>query len=719
MPMIRWRGLALIALMAVPALAAANQQVLQTPLPGASIPKYVEEVPQPQRVKSPLVTVAMEEGKSQILPPSLYPASGPFAGGTVVWQYRVNGEASYPGSTLEQHRGLSSFVRYVNRIVGPFSTGRPRSPGAPILQKYLTVDQTLHWADPNHLMCMFRMVTCSPQSSDPCCKPYGYPTWPGFPVSYGSLPDEGAPQPGVVHLHGGEVPSEFDGHPEAWFTPDGEKGPAYASLFPVHDGQAVYWYPNSQEAATLWYHDHTLGETRLNVFAGLAGFYLLRDDRDTGREDNPIHLPAGPRERELVIQDRSFDTEGQWFFPDQGVNPDVHPFWIPEFFGDVIVVNGKSWPFMQVEQRRYRLRLLNGSNARFYRMTVSDGHPFWQIGTDGGFLDAPVRVETLLLAPGERADVIVDFAGASPGTQITLLNDAPAPFPDGTPVDQATTAQIMAFRVVAATEADATCDPSLPPADPAACHLRADPIVRLAGADERRQLVLREVMSAIDEPLEVLLNNTKWGGIKESTLMSPTPEPVSDSVRVNDYYVTERPQVGATEVWEVANLTMDAHPIHLHLIQFQIVNRQAFDSDTYLMQLDATVPPGDGPPLPYNRRNEDGAIGGNFAFSRYLTPGSSPVPPEPNEVGWKDTVVMPPGAVTRIIARWAPQDAKASKPGKNLFSFNPMSGPGYVWHCHILDHEDNEMMRPYVVERAPQVPPPMSECSSAGHSLLR
>ena len=236
--------------------------------------------------------------------------------------------------------------------------------------------------------------------------------------------------PAVAHLHGAEVQSDFDGTPDQWFTPNGLSGVAYRSYdpnaasksttTPPADGTAVYHYPNGQEATTLWFHDHSLGTTRLNVYAGLAAFYLIRDERDTGKVNNPIGLPAEEREIEMLIQDRQFDTTGQWYFPDgsgSGLNgpppnPDLHPFWNPEFIGDVIVVNGKAWPYLEVAPQRYRFRFVNGSNARFFEMEIPDGPAFWQIGTDGGLLDAPVKINNkLVIAPGERADVIVDFSG--------------------------------------------------------------------------------------------------------------------------------------------------------------------------------------------------------------------------------------------------------------------------------------------------------------------
>lgn len=234
-----------------------------------------------------------------------------------------------------------------------------------------------------------------------------------------------APPPIVTHLHGAQVPSAFDGNPESWFTPgQAQTGPGFTTN--------IYTYPNAQEATTLWFHDHALGLTRINVYAGLAAFYLLRDGYDAGIAGTGLDLPSGKYEVELAIQDRQFDSNGQWFFPagepaglnSTPPNPETHPFWIPEFFGDAIVVNGKTWPYLNVEPRRYRFRILNACNARFLELEIAvassdrPGPTIWQIGTDGGLLDEPVAIGgdgrrrdgKLLLAPAERAHVIVDFS---------------------------------------------------------------------------------------------------------------------------------------------------------------------------------------------------------------------------------------------------------------------------------------------------------------------
>ncbi len=400
-------------------------------------------------------------------------------------------------------------------------------------------------------------------------------------------------------------------------------------------------------------------------------------------------MPSGPYEKAFVIQDRMFDTNGQWFFPDDGINPNIHPFWRPEFFGDTIVVNGKAWPYLEVEPRRYRMRVLNGSNARFYNLAFENGMTFWQIGTDGGLLDKAVPLTQLRLAPGERADIIVDFKELAIGSRLLLTNSANAPFPNGDPVDPDTTGQIMQLRVIALQGTDHSVNPATSPS------LRPwDPIQRLEkGIDAQtpvRHLTLNEHMGP-NGPAMIVLNNLMWS--------AP---------------IQEKPRVGATEIWEIINLTMDTHPIHLHLVQFQLLSRQNLNAMDYMTAYDAAFPGGQmipdyGPPRP----NDPSFPGGNPDVTPFLV--GPQTGPDANEYGWKDTVQMNPGQVTRIAVRWAPQKSpvtghRAPKPGDNRFPFTPYlpfksadpltgykTGPGYVWHCHILDHEDNEMMRPYVI----------------------
>ncbi|TLN10129.1 copper oxidase, partial [bacterium] len=426
------------------------------------------------------------------------------------------------------------------------------------------VDPTLHWANPN----MMPMMPDQP--------------WPLFPPGF---PEAQSPVPVVPHLHGGEVPSESDGHPEAWFTADGKTGPAYTTDF--------YTYPNEQQPTTLWYHDHALGITRINVMSGLAGFYLLRDPGDNIA---PL-LPQGKYEVPVVIQDRSFNADGSFFFDSVGVNPTIHPYWTPEFFGNAIMVNGKTWPNFNVERGQYRFRVLNGSNARFYNLKLSNKQDFVQIGSDGGYLPAPVNMNSLLLAPGERADILVDFSSAAPGTKIILENNARAPYPKGTPADPQTVGQIMQFTV----QGTAPVVPSPLPA-----ILNNIPV--LTPNAPVRTLTLNEVMGPAG-PVAALLNGQPWHTA-----------------------ATELPRVGATEEWQIFNLTGDTHPIHLHLVQFQVVSRQKFQVGKYdtdwMMQNGGMMPPLMQPTVA-------------LPAGPYLQ--GKPEAPAPNETGWKDTVRMTPG----------------------------------------------------------------------------
>jgi FtsP/CotA-like multicopper oxidase with cupredoxin domain len=560
--------------------ALAFAVVGQTPLDPNTLTKYLDPLPVPAKLDgtlSQIVTISISEFTQKVLPSNF--TAGPYGGKTLTWGYNK----SYPGPTLEARRDVPLHVRFLNSL-----------PDIPGLQALLPIDQTLNWANPLN----------GPQS---------FQRYSG-------------PQPVVAHLHGGEVPSAFDGNPASWFTPAfGIKGPEFVS--------ETYTYPNSQEAATLWYHDHALGITRLNVYAGLAGFYLLRDPAN-----EPANLPSGPYEREIVIQDKMFDTNGQILYPDKGQNPSVHPFWFPKFMGDTIVVNGKVWPYLNVEPRRYRFRLLNGSIARIYTLQLQTtggqaGPSFWQIGTDGGLLNRPIRVSQVTIGPGERADVIVDFAGKQ-GTSFILKNTNSSSCRSS--FGSAIVSQIMKVNVsLPLNGTDTSLNPATGP------NLRPNnPIVNLS-ATVTSSTPTRHLTLAKNRDSGAFLLNGKFF----------------------DDPITEKPRVGATEVWQIDNSTGDTHPIHLHLIQFQVLN------------------------------------GGGCCGS------------DPNANGWKDTIRVPSWGSVSIVARWAPQDtpAGAVQPGQNLFPFDPTAtmgttdifsfpgGPGYVWHCHILDHEDNEMMRPYVV----------------------
>jgi len=381
----------------------------------------------------------------------------------------------------------------------------------------------------------------------------------------------------VTHLHGGKVPAKSDGYPEDWYVPG---------------KSATYYYPNNQDAAQLWYHDHALGITRLNVYAGLFGNFFIRDTFE-----DALNLPKGKYEIPLTVYDRSFDADGQLYYP---VSPDPESPWVPEVFGDAILVNGKLFPYLAVEPRKYRFRVLNAANGRFFHLALSNGQEFHQIGTDLGLLPAPVALKSLALAPAERADLIVDFAGHA-GENIIVTSDSLA---------------VMQFRVAKTEARDTSTLPGT---------LRPVPKIAEADAIETRLLTLGEKDDMASNPVMMLLNNAHW-----------------------DTPVTEKPVLNSVEIWSLMNFTDDSHPIHLHLARFQNLDRRSFEPEFY-----------------YH--------GGKIAYI------GDPVPPAANEAGWKDTVQAHPGMITRIIMR-----------------FEGYTGR-YVWHCHILEHEDNEMMRPYEI----------------------
>jgi spore coat protein A len=406
-----------------------------------------------------------------------------------------------------------------------------------------------------------------------------------FPIDY-TLHGAGHDVPdvrAVVHVHGARVPPEADGYPESWY---------------VGGKSAAYRYPNRQEAMTLWYHDHAMGIERLNVYAGLFGTFLVRDELEES-----LHLPQGEFEIPLMVSDRLFTADGQLYYPNSGVPESP---WVSEVYGDVVLMNGKIAPYLEVEPRPYRFRLVNASNARFYYIALSDDSPLQQIGSDQGLLPQPVSKQNIVLGPAERADVVIDFAKLA-GKTVLLKSQA---------------LELMQIRVAPRTKTAVTL-----PARGVPATLR--PVKRIArsAAVKTRTLTLNTYIDPKTHMMMMLLNGTYWH------------QPI-----------TEKPVLGSTEIWEFVNPTDDMHPIHLHLVRFQVLNRQAFDVDEYLAS-------------------------GKVRFS------GLELPPNDNEHGWKDTVQCDSGLITRIIV--------------------PFEGyPGrYVWHCHVLEHAANEMMRPYEVVR--------------------
>jgi FtsP/CotA-like multicopper oxidase with cupredoxin domain len=601
--------------------------------------------------------ISMRQLQQQILPPGLPP--------TTVWGYGPVAAAGKRGLLVYNAPSLTIEASY-NRPVRIKWINDLKDANGNYLPHLLPVDPTLHWANPPGGMT-------------------GRDTRPSFDTTPGPYT---GPVPTVPHVHGAVgVGDESDGYPEAWFLPAANNIPAgYATEGTWYSffagkaasrygaswgpGYATFQYPNLNRASTIWYHDHALGMTRLNVYAGPAGFYLIRGGPagDAAVLDSRTGLVAtlpGPAPKEgdkfppnktyyeipIAIQDRAFNDDGSLFYPDSraffdgytGASipaTDLSPIWNPEFFGNMIMVNGNTWPFQTVEKRRYRLRFLNGCQSRFLILDFNQipGVEVWQIGNEGGFLAAPVNLTAtngnrLLMALAERADLIVDFTNVPVGNYV-LGNVGPdEPFGGGVPgtdfeiADPATTGQIMQLNVVPALSIDTTTPPQF---------LTLPAIAPLPMAAVTRPLALIEMMSmSWDGPAEAMLGVVEGGDAMHKMWMDP---------------VTENPTPGATEVWEFYNLTADAHPMHVHEVVFEVVNRE-----------DLVLTPPDAP-------EQTVQVPIQLTGNVYA--------PEPWESGFKDTVIAYPGQVTRIKAQF-------TNPGQ------------FVWHCHIVEHEDNEMMRPF------------------------
>nr|BAJ85891.1 predicted protein [Hordeum vulgare subsp. vulgare]BAJ92738.1 predicted protein [Hordeum vulgare subsp. vulgare] len=455
--------------------------------------------------------------------------------------------------------------------------------------------------------------------------------------------------PTVAHLHGGVQQSTSDGHSMAWFTS------GFAATGP-HFSSPAYEYPNQQPPGNLWYHDHAMGLTRVNILAGLLGAYRVVDPAT----EAPLGLPSGAEfDRNLVLFDRDFMRDGALFMNATGNNPDVHPQWQPEYFGAVVVANGKAWPFLRVRRRRYRFRILNASNARFFRLSLSGGLRFVHVGSDSVYLARSVPTEGFLLAPSEMADVVVDFAGAMHDA-VTLRSDAPAPYP-GDPGEKADTVAVMKFVVASKPEHD----PSTVP---------ATLMPRYPKPDAREAVVTRHIAmyeytkNGTDEPTHLYLNGAAY------------TDPV-----------TETPREGTSELWEVINLTDDNHPLHVHLAVFTVLKQRSLRRvDEFRDCMRGSASGGAG------GRNDAVACG----MQRHLAGGRRHVVPR-QERGWKNVFKVRPSTVATLLVRFKPlEESSATASGKSGgFPFDVTAGPGYVYHCHILDHEDNEMMRPMKIVR--------------------
>jgi len=778
------RGATISAVLAGYALLNLPSAVA-VPLPGGTldpltIPKYVTPLVIPPVMNNAGAAndydIAVRQFQQQILPGghwnTLAPACVDTPGlcnlpATTVWSYgpaadplpdssgigggapglapAPNSQFNYPAYTVENTVNSTTTVDWINDLVAnPWPTApgvggcgnpNPAAGDCNFIPHLLPIDRSLHWANPEGLPCKNGKVKdCAPSSANGAILQQPYD----------------GPVPIIVHVHGAHVGPESDGYPEAWWLPAANNIPAgysttgtlvnqYAIATNNAPGVGSFSYPNDQPSTTLWYHDHSLGMTRNNVYAGPAGFWLVRDDGNPGGETGlvsgtlpgpaPIageglaetNLPPGRnkyREIPIVIQGRSFNADGSLFYPGdraffEGVpvsdllipfvgnkkDPsDIAPIWNPEAFFNVMVVNGVSWPNLDVEPDLYRFRLLNGCNSRFINLSMfvvnPDGTlgaevPFYQIGAEQSLLPNVVQVSTgfktrlpgngtrpaptpaaspdeaLLMGLAERADVLVDF-GNLPADTVTvrMINTAPdAPFggfPD-IPADPGTTGQVMQFTVTADTDAGEgfTAPENLVLSLPDA----GDP------ANGGIQTIVQDLALLEEESLDVCATIRPNGKIKydkqgipdtanpgtcvdkKGKLMASVPfAPKAAVLGTNGSGggtvqlwadpIATNPALDSTETWELWNWSADAHPIHLHLVKFKVVNREAFDPLT------------------------GGLLG--------------PRAPELTEAGWKDTVIAYPGEVTRVNATFDTEGL-------------------YVWHCHIVEHEDNEMMVPYCV----------------------
>ena len=744
------------------------------PLPGGTldpttIPKYVTPlVIPPVMNKAPGATandydIAVRQFQQQILPGGIWATLPGCAGqnctfpATTVWSYGPDADPTpvvapdpgsqfnYPAYTIENLSGMTTTVDWMNELVADPDKCKtaPMSGACNYISHITPVDRSLHWANPEQLTCANPAKTkdCRPNPANGSIlqKPYT------------------GPVPIVTHVHGAHVGPESDGYPEAWWLPNASNIPkGYATTgtlvnqygAPTNNAPGVgsFSYPNTQPSTTLWYHDHSLGMTRNNVYAGPAGFWLIRDSGGgetglvsgtlpgpaptAGQAVLALNVPGDPvraaiREIPIVIQDRSFNKDGSLFYPDnraffEGLKTgalkipfigdsnkkmsDIAAIWNPEAFFNVMVVNGVSWPTLEVEPDLYRFRLLDGCNSRFLNLslqamnsagTVLGEVPFYQIGAEQSLLPKVVKIETgfrtvlpgdgtvpaaspaaspetaLLMGLAERADVIVDFSNLPAGTtRVRMINTAPdAPFggfPD-VPADPGTTGQVMEFALIADTPigenftAPQDLVLSLPDAtDPANSASPFAGARDMALLEEESVLVCATISpngkigydtNAMPDQANPGTCVNANGALAASVPFAPKAAVLGingaagGSVTLWSDPLVTKPALDSTETWELWNWTVDGHPIHLHLVKFKVVNREAFDPAT-------------------------GVLSGTVN------------PPEATEAGWKDTVIAYPGEVTRVNATF------------------DIAGL-YVWHCHIVEHEDNEMMVPFCVENGP------------------
>ena len=607
---------------------------------------------------------------------------------TTVWGYGDNKIYTWPGRTFEVRSYETLEVKWENRLIDALGAPLPyiltgkdnTSVGYGDYTGRSVVDTNLHWAYSLH----------------------GYQQY--------SLATDGVPI--VPHVHGGHSDFQFDGNPEFFFSPGwGVRGPQWV--------EKKYLYDNSQPAGTVWYHDHALGITRLNVYTGMAGFYIIRDDFDTGLAGNPLDLPAFPYEAAFAIQDKMFKDNGELFYPafpgdpfyddfitgesatlPPALFPGGGPTGLAEFFGDHMVVNGVIWPQMNVEPRNYRLRFLNGCDSRFLAAqffevpagatdftTATGPLPFTVIGSDQGLASSPTTVDTLLMETGSRYDVIFDFKNVAFGNRVIMKNiGGDEPFGGDIPGPQVfgETDRIMAFDV------NQPLDTAIPDVTPVGIAFgpmvglptRTRKVALFEGKDEFGRL--QPLLGTAEPATDFAGNPINWPATPEYASVGLVGQ-MEGSIAWHSP-TTENPALNSTEEWEIWNVTGDAHPVHLHLVHFEVLGRQEIvwdsnvDEDGFIP--DGSTPAGDGTYLVPQPTVQHNSVAGDPATYgvgfRIVNPTATgialPQPAEYVENAPKDMVTALPGQVTRIKATF-------DKPGR------------YVWHCHILSHEDHEMMR--------------------------
>ena len=392
----------------------------------------------------------------------------------------------------------------------------------------------------------------------------------------------------TMHWHGAHVPARMDGTPHQKIEP----GTAWTASFEV-----------GQEAAPLWYHPHPHGRTGLHVYRGVSGFMLIDDDNS-----DALDLPKtyGVDDIPLVIQDRLFDDAGGFrFVRTEGA-----------VYGDTMLINGTWSPFLQVESRRIRFRLLNGSNARIYYIGFDDNRVFHQIATDGGFLETPLQTRRVSLAPGERVEILVDF---SDGAEVVLKS-----YPE--------TGFLAFFETIGAFFAGiGTGNLELLKIVPRAAERASHAL------PERLNTIARIDASKAAKTRPMRLGGPILGGQPRFGQGGPVGPPINGKI-MDMERIDEVVRLGDIEIWEVNNIGGQAHPFHVHLVQFQILDRNG-------------------------------------------------QPPSGAELGWKDTVWVPDGDIVRII-----------------MPFERYADPEvpYMYHCHIMEHEDAGMMGQFLVVEDPE-----------------